>query len=185
MTFHCTLMAKHLCDYETIFKQVLVNCRHFTRDANYRLLGGGPGPTVAFPTCSANNIFKPARLVGKIRIPESEGIRVLETYPLKKMLPALIVPPGSALLARVTNENLWAQTSLCRHACCVALVRGALVMPRSNHNLTESPHPLDSQTKTTCHRAPSNATGSGAMTSLKETTFFDTIPRRVSFKGVK
>ena len=28
-----------MSDYKTIFKQVLVNCRHFTRDANYRPLG--------------------------------------------------------------------------------------------------------------------------------------------------
>ena len=51
VTFHCTLMlAKHLCDYKTIFKQVLVNCRHFTRDANYRP-SGGPGTLILELTC--------------------------------------------------------------------------------------------------------------------------------------
>ena len=57
MTFHCTLMmAKHLCDNNNIFKQVLANCRHFTGDANYRPSGGwgwgaGRDSTTARPPC--------------------------------------------------------------------------------------------------------------------------------------
>ena len=33
------MMAKRLCDYKTIFKQLLVNCRHLTQDAIYRPSG--------------------------------------------------------------------------------------------------------------------------------------------------